>query len=196
MIFSRVAVTPAAQSVVVDETLISAGWTSRRTRARDGHQISHSIAFQPPPGSEPVELLLVRYPHDGGQLAELIRAFSRGTSTPGDARRFPWRLSILDAPAPVVVAAARLAIRESRGPTFDTAMWEGWESVLKRSTGNRLAKSTFVHPTGQVVASYHYPVGAGECGGWTISTPTVWADATGHTPGPLVRAVAESLLLR
>lgn len=196
MTSTRIATTVAAQSVVLTEALTTRGWTAKRSEVRDACKVTQTISLTPPLGSAPVRLMIATYPENGGQLVEFISEPTRGTGKSSTGSRFYWRLSVFDAPQSAILAAARTALACDHGATFDTAAYEGWETCHLRSSTDQLVTSTFVHPTGQVTATYHYPTAPGECGGWLICAPDSYADASGHTPGPVIRELAENLFTR
>lgn len=193
---TRIATTAAAQSVVLTEELTARGWTAKRCHVRDARKVAQTVSLAPPVGSVPVKIMIATYPEDGGQLVEFTCEPTRGTGKWSTGAQFFWRMSVFDAPQKAILAAARVALTQEHGAVFDTAAQEGWEACLTRSVTGHLESSTFVHPTGQVSATYHYPHAPGECGGWVIDAATCHADATGHTPGPVVRELAENLLTR
>lgn len=196
MATTRIASTAVAKSVVLTDQLTARGWTATRSQVRDPRRVSQTVRLAPPLGSAPVKIMIVTYPEDGAQLVEFTCEPSRGTGKWSTGAQFYWRLSVFDAPHTAILAAARVALTQEHGPVFDTAAQDGWETCLTRDANGHLAASTFVHPVGRVSATFHYPFTPGECGGWVIAAPTCHADATGHTPGPVIRALAESLFTR
>jgi len=194
MTSARIAKTAVAQSVLLVEEFMARGWTAKQHPVRDDADVSQAALLTPPTGAVPVKLAIVTEPDGGAKLAEFIYEPTRGTGKRDTSACPFWRLSIFDAPASAILAAARVAITAERGPTFNTAAYEGWEACSTHSASGHLTSTTFVHPTGQVAASYHYPDVPGECGAWLIYGPVCYADATGHTPGPVIREFAESLL--
>lgn len=195
MTSARIAKTAVAQSVLLVEELTARGWTANRHPVND-KDVAQSALLIPPSGALPVKITVVTYPDDAAQLVEFIYEPSRGTGkwSSGDARSY-WRMSVFDAPATAIVAAAHVAITGGPGPTFDTAGQEGWETCVNHTAAGHLESTAFVHPTGQVAAVFHYPDTPGECGAWLMFAPSCHADATGHTPARVVRALAESLLV-
>ena len=195
MTSARIAKTAVAQSVLLVEEFIARGWTAIKHPVRDDAALSQAALLVPPSGAVPVKLAIVTEPNGGAKLAELIYEPTRGTGK-GNSSGYPfWRLSIFDGPASAILAAAHVAITAEHGPTFNTATYEGWEACSTHTASGHLTSTTFVHPIGQVAASYHYPDVPGECGAWLIYGPVCYADATGHTPGPVIRELAESLLV-
>ncbi|MEZ0107928.1 hypothetical protein ABH920_001920 [Catenulispora sp. EB89] len=194
MTSARIAKTAVAQSVLLLEEFITRGWTVNQHPVRDDADVSQAALLTPPSGAVPVKLAIVTEPNGGAKLAEFIYEPTRGTGKGSSGAPCFWRMSIFDAPASAILAAARVAITDEHGPTFNTATYEGWEACSTHTASGHLASTTFVHPTGQVAASYHYPDVPGECGAWLIYGPVCYADATGHTPGPVIRAFAENLL--
>lgn len=192
----RIAKTAVAESVMLVEDFVSRGWTANRHPVRDSAHLAQSALLTPPSGVVPVKLTVVTYPDGGGQLVEFVHEPLRGTGKWSSSARSFWRMSIFDAPPSAIRAAARVAITDEHGPTFDVATNEGWEVCSTREASGHLTSTTFVHPTGQVSAAYHYPAAPGECGGWLICASGSYAEATGHTPGPVIRQLSESLLVR
>ena len=196
MTSARIAKTAVAASVMLVDEFVSRGWTAHRHPVRDGARAAQSALLMPPSGVVPVKLTIVTYPDGGGQLVEFIHEPLRGTGKWSSSARSFWRLSLFDVPASAIRAAARVATTVEHGATFDTATQEGWESCSTHAASGRLESTTFVHPTGQVSAAYHYPTAPGECGGWLICASGCYAEATGHTPGPVIRELCENLLIR
>lgn len=196
MTSARIAKTAVAESVLLVEEFIVRGWTANQHPVRDDANVSQAALLTPPSGAVPVKLALVTEPNGGAKLAEFIYEPTRSTGKGSRHVRPFWRLSIFDAPARAILATARVAITDEHGPTFNTATYEGWEACSTHAASGHLTSTTFVHPTGQVAASYHYPDVPGECGAWLIYGPVCYADATGHTPGPVIRELGESLLTR
>ncbi|WP_194911459.1 hypothetical protein [Catenulispora rubra] len=196
MTSARIAKTTVAKSVMLVDEFTARGWTANRHPVLDSADVSQSALLRPPSGAVSVKLTIVTYP-DGGTLAELIYEPSRGKGywSGGNARSY-WRMSVFNAPASAILATAHIAITGENGPTFDTVAYEGWETCATYTAGGHLQSTSFAHPTGQVAAVYHYPDTPGECGAWLISGPSCHADATGHTPAPVIRALAENLLVR
>jgi hypothetical protein len=195
MTSTRIAKTAVAHSIMLVEEFVARGWTANRHPVRDEADVAQSALLVPPSGALPLKLTIVTYPDSGGQLVEFICEPSRGTGKWSNSTRSYWRVSVFDAPAPALLATARFAITSERGPIFDTAAHEGWEACSTHTADGHLESTTFVHPTGQVAAAYHYPDTPGECGAWLIQGPGCYADATGHAPAPLIRHLAESLLV-
>ena len=196
MTSGRIAKTAVAEAVMLVDEFVSRGWTANRHPVRDGAKVAQSALLTPPSGVVPVKLTVVTYPGGGGQLVEFMHEPLRGTGKWSSSARSFWRMSVFDAPASAIRAVARVATTDDHGPTFNTATHEGWEACSTHAASGHLESTTFVHPTGQVSAAYHYPSAPGECGGWLICASGSYAEATGHTPGPVIRELSESLLVR
>lgn len=190
MTATRVARTPAAQRAVLTEALTLSGWTAKRTPARQYPHLPKVVELVPPPGSMQLKLLLVSYPHSDGQLAELIAEPTRLAAKGGRGMRPSWRLSAFDAPATAVLAAAKAAAEEANVPTLDVA---GWEISNAYSVAGQLTATCFTDPQSGVDATFHFPMSAGDCGGWLINGTRCYADASAHVPGAVIHALATGL---
>jgi hypothetical protein len=139
-------------------------------------------------------------------MAELVGpAVSAGRADTGgrlgSGRRPSWRLTAYDAPAAALAAAALTATRDRSGPK--NLQEAGWR-VVRHPADDRLrpALPEFIRPDGAVSAAFRAPTftppcercqhygDLGDSGGWLITGPGFTADATAHTPEPVVTAFA------
>lgn len=140
-----------------------------------------------------------------GQMAELTGDPASAARPAGGRRRSgapAWRLTAYDPPAHAVVTAAFAAAGSIEIP------WRlneaGWDVEHTRDPAGHLRITGFTRPDGTVRTEFHAPTltprcktcehpGSARDGGWLVTGPGFTAEASVHTPEPVITAFALAL---
>lgn len=193
-----------ARAEAVGKALAPHGWTSRE-EPRSKHPGTHRATIWTPRATPDVSLLLLTIGGKHGQIAELsgpmvpmVRA--QAGRRIGSRPRPSWRLTAYDAPASALASAALTATNLDR-PGAKNLQEAGWRVVRHVADGQlRPVMPEFIRPDGAISAAFRPPTftppcercqhygDLGDAGGWSITGPGFVAEATAHTPEPVVTA--------
>ena len=188
----------------IGRTLTRSGWIRGREPAGAHPGAADVAAYRH--GGVGVLILILAPRH--GQIVEIIadrvprvRAASGGRSVGG---RPGWRLTCYSPPVEAAVAAAFAACHSRAG--FGPREADGWRLDLNHGTDvKRPRTSVFHRPDRAAIAVFHTPTytppcegcahhgDLGDAGGWTITAPGTFAEATAHTPADVIAALVMGL---
>jgi hypothetical protein len=191
-----------ATARAINATLSHRGWTAR-PESREAHPGAVAVSsWTTATGLDEIRLLILSL----GRLGQLIELTAEPLSAerPANGRRRSgepaWRLTAYNAPAAAIAAAALTAAGNIENlRRLDTL---GWTIERFRGRGGRLCSTSMTRLDRGAQVEFYTPALTPPCpscaqpgrsadhGGWLITGPDFTADATTHTPDPVITAFA------